>query len=389
MRVLDFTHDWAGPHAARLFADYGAEVIKIEYPQRLDGMRGGYVEKIDEHPRFWQLHRGKQSLTLDLKLPAHRAVLDHLVSGTDLVIENSRAGVMERKGYGYDRLKTLNPQLILLSMSAFGATGPYAGYCGYGGTLEAVSGLQSLTAYDADSPWFRVREMDVMNGIMGICAAMTALWHRQRTGEGQQIDLSECETTAWFVGEHLLACAGNGQRQPPALGNRHPRHAPQGCYAAAGDDRWLTLCVRSDAQWQSLAQLIGGDTLAGDPRFSTAPLRQQHHDALDRLIGAWSAGRDAMAAAQALQDAGIAAAPVLNAADLVADPHLAARDWFLRAGNDRFPGLPFRFARGGGGVRARGPKLGADNLHWFTAAAAGTPLPDLSPQRIGTAYALC
>ncbi len=388
MRVLDFTHDWAGPHAARLYADYGAEVIKIEYPQRLDGMRGGYVEKIDGHPRFWQLHRGKQSLTLDLKLDAHRAVLDHLVRGTDLVIENSRAGVMERKGYGYERLKTLNPRLILLSMSAFGASGPYAAYCGYGGTLEAISGLQSLTAYDADSPWFRVREMDVMNGIMGICAAMTALWQRQHSGAGQHIDLSECETTAWFVGEQLLACAGNGGRQPDPLGNRHPQHAPQGCYAAAGEDRWLTLCVRSDSQWQQLAQLIGGPELAADARFGSAVQRQLHHDQLDTLIESWSRRHDATAATQLLQGAGIAAAAVMTAADLVADPHLAARRWFLTAGADRFPGLPFRFARGGGAVSGRGPQLGADNTRWFAAAGQGDCLPDLAPERIGTAYAL-
>lgn len=387
LRVLDFTHDWAGPHAARMFADYGAEVIKIEYPQRLDGMRGGYVEKIDQHPRFWQLHRGKQSLTLDLKLEAHRAVLDHLVRDTDLVIENSRAGVMERKGYGYARLRELNPRLILLSMSAFGATGPYASYCGYGGTLEAISGLQSLTAYDASSRWFRVREMDVMNGIMGTCAAMTALLQRAQDGAGQWIDLSECETTAWFVGEHFLECARSGA-QPAALGNRHAVHAPQGCYRAAGEDRWLTLSVRSDAEWQRLALLIGGEMLASDARYATATQRHAAHAALDGLLGSWLLPMDAFAAEQALQAAGIAAAAVMNAADLAADAQLAARQWFVEAGGQRFPGLPFRFARGGGGVAMRGPDLGAHNAEWFARAGRSADCPQLDPAQIGTAYAL-
>ncbi|HEY0973496.1 MAG TPA: CoA transferase [Solimonas sp.] len=392
IRVLDFTHDWAGPHTARVFADYGAEVIKIEYPKRLDGMRGGYVEKINGHPRFWQLHRGKQSLTLDLKLDAHRAVLDELVRGTDLIIENSRAGVMERKGYGYERLKTLNPRIVLLSMSAFGATGPYADYCGYGGTLEAVSGLQSLTAYGSGSARHRVREMDVMNGIMGLCAAMTALWQRDRdgneTGAGQWIDLSENETTGWFIGEHFLRCARENA-QPAALGNRHRQHAPQGCYATAGgEDRWLTLCVRSDAEWTTLARLIGGETLATDARYATATQRRAAHDALDGLIGDWLRAQDGFAAEAQLQAAGLAAAVVMRTADLVDDAQLAARAWFLDAGIDRFPGLPFRFARGGGAVAARGPALGADNARWFTAAGHGDAVPELSPDRIGTAYAL-
>ncbi len=385
LRLLDFTHDWAGPHAARLFADYGAEVIKIEYPRRLDGMRGGYVEKINDHPRFWQLHRGKQSLTLDLKRDADRVVLDALIAGTDLIIENSRPGVMERKGYGFAHLQTLNPKLILLSMSAFGATGPYANYCGYGGTLEAVSGLQSLTSYDTRSRWFRVREMDVLNGIMGACAAITALWQRRNSDRGQWIDLSECETTAWFAGEHFAACARLGQ-QAPVRGNRHATHAPQGCYAAAGEDRWLTLCVRSDAQWRALAQLIGGAMLAEDARYASAAQRQQHHDALDELIGSWAAQLDPQAAAAQLQALGMAAASVASVADIGADAHLAARQWIQTVGALRLPGLPFQLANGNGRISAPGPKLGAGNAPLFAAAGRAADQPELMPAAIGTAY---
>jgi crotonobetainyl-CoA:carnitine CoA-transferase CaiB-like acyl-CoA transferase len=385
LRVLDFTHDWAGPHAARMFADYGAEVIKIEYPRRLDGMRGGYVEKIDAHPRFWQLHRGKQSLTLDLKREADRAVLDALVRDTDLIIENSRPGVMERKGYGYAHLQTINPKLILLSMSAFGATGPYASYCGYGGTLEAVSGLQSLTSYDANSRWFRVREMDVLNGIMGACAAMTALWQRKLSGRGQWIDLSECETTAWFAGEHFAACARLGQGAP-LRGNRHAVHAPQGCYATTGEDRWLTLCVRSDAQWRALAGLIGGAALADDGRYASAALRRDRHDELDVLIGAWAAQLDSQATAQQLQALGIAAASVASVADISTDGHLAAREWIQTVGSLRLPGLPFRLATSHSQINAAGPKLGADNARLFAAAGRAADQPTLTPADIGTAY---
>jgi crotonobetainyl-CoA:carnitine CoA-transferase CaiB-like acyl-CoA transferase len=276
---------------------------------------------------------------------------------------------------------------VLLSMSAFGATGPYADYCGYGGTLEAVSGLQSLTAYGTGSARHRVREMDVMNGIMGLCAAMTALWQRECDGQGQWIDLSENETTGWFVGEHFLRCARQNA-QPAALGNRHRQHAPQGCYATAGEDRWLTLCVRSDTEWQVLARLIGGDTLAADPRYADATRRRAAHDDLDRLIGDWLQARDPFAAEAQLQAAGVAAAAVMRTSDLVADKQLAARGWFLHAGADRFPGLPFRFARGGGAVTGRGPRLGAHNEAWFSAAGLAAAQPVLTPDTIGTAYAL-
>lgn len=385
LRVLDFTHDWAGPHAARFFADYGAEVIKIEYPQRLDGMRGGYVGKVNEHPRFWQLHRGKKSVTLDLKRAEHRAVLDELVRGADLVIENSRPGVMDQKGYGYARLRELKPDIIMVAMSAFGASGPYAGYCGYGGTLEAISGLQSLTAYDAQGPAYRVREMDVMNGIMGICAGFTALWQRHNSGQGQWIDLSECETTAWFVGEHFAGVARSG-RQPAAQGNRHSRYAPQGCYAAEGQDRWLLLSVRNDAEWQALAALLG--EAAQDARYATAEGRRRHHDAIDALIAAWSAGREVTAAVAELQAAGVAAGFVASSADLAADPQLVARGWFQDAAGTRLPGLPFRLDSYTPHIARRGPDLGADNAAFFAAAGVAGTEPDLSPELLGTAYAL-
>lgn len=387
LRVLDFTHDWAGPHAARFFADYGAEVIKIEYPRRLDGMRGGLPERVNDHPRFWQLHRGKKSVTLDLALPGHREVLDEMVRGADLVIENSRPGVMDTKGYGHARLCQLRPDLITLSMSAFGDSGPYAQYCGYGGTLEAISGLQSLTAYDAQSPAYRVREMDVLNGVMGICAALLALRHRQRFGEGQRVDLSECETTAWLAGERFAAVARDG-RQPAALGNRHPLYAPQGCYPALGQDRWLVLSARSDDEWRALARAIGGDMLASDPRYADAAARRQRHDELDARISAWSTACDAVASAEALQAAGVAAAWVANCADLDADPHLADRRWWLDVDGLRLPGLPFAIAGWTPQILERGPALGAHNKAFFAAVEGAGEEPCLLPGSLGTAYSL-
>ncbi len=146
VRIVDLTHDWAGPHAARILADYGADVIKIEYPKRLDGMRGAYLDRIDQHPRWWEINRNKRSITLDLHLPEQVAAFKDLVRGADLVLENSRPGVMERFGLGDEVLRGLKPDLIMVSMSAYGSTGPESRYAGYGGAIEALSGVQSLTA---------------------------------------------------------------------------------------------------------------------------------------------------------------------------------------------------------------------------------------------------
>ncbi|MGH8445725.1 MAG: CoA transferase, partial [Solimonas sp.] len=384
LRVLDFTHDWAGPHAVRVLGDYGAEIIKIEYPKRLDGMRGGYPKKVNEFARFWQLHRNKRSLTLDLARPDHLEICLKLARDADVVVENSRPGVMDKLGLGYEALRKANPDIVMVSMSAFGVDGPYARFAGYGGTIEAISGLQALTAYSADGPAFRVREMDVLNGIFGSCAAVTALLHRQRGGRGQWIDLSETETCCWTVGEFFAQASLSGH-EPPVLGNRHVRHAPQGCYPAAGTDRWLTVSIADDAQWQRFARIIGGDALAGDARYASVAQRRAQHDALDALIAAWTGQQDAAAAMQTLQQAGIAAGMVCNAKDLAQDPHLAARGWFQSVDGIRLPGFPFRMRRGGGVLNWRGPDLGRDNAHF--ASYGELALGDtLAPDRLGTAF---
>lgn len=385
LRVLDFSHDWAGPHAARVLADYGAEVIKVEYPGRIDSMRGGYKQKINGFPRFWQLHRGKKSITLDLKRPDHHEFCRRLIAASDLVLENSRPGVMQRLGLGYDTLRDIKSDIVMLSMSAFGATGPYAAYAGYGGTIEAISGMQALTAYDEGGPRYRIREMDVLNGMFGLCAALTALFHRQSTAVGQWIDLSETETACWLIGE-FIAMASSSGAEPRVSGNRHAFHAPQGCYPCSGEDRWLTLCITGDAQWRALARIVGGRELEQDLRYATVSDRRARHDEIDALIGAWTRRQDCRSAMRILQANGIAAGAVLNAQDLCQDEHLRARDWLQTADGVRLPGFPFRFRRGGSAVRAKGPDLGQHNDS-IRALYGDLDTDDLLlPHKLGTAY---
>lgn len=366
--VLDFTHDWAGPHAARLLADYGAQVIKIEYPARLDGMRGGYKARINQYPRVHQLHRNKQSITLDLRIPEHRAACHRLVAQADILLDNSRPGVMARKGLAPETLRQLNPRLIAVSLSAFGATGPYAAYAGYGGSIESISGLQELTAYVDDDKRFRVRELDVLNGVFGTLAALLALVQRDDDGEGQWVDVAETETTAWLIGEHFLRYFRHGS-QPQPQGNGDARFALQDCFACAGEDQWLTLTAADEAQVRQLRALVGG------------------HDRLHEDVARWCASRDAQQAERQLHAVGIAAAHVRSAAALANDAHLQERTWWLDLEGERFPGLPFRLGRGGGVLHRRGPDLGADNA--AVLPAVGLPpeqWPDLSPQALGTAY---
>ncbi|HUJ79437.1 MAG TPA: CoA transferase [Nitrospiria bacterium] len=366
VRILDMGHDWACPHAARLLADFGAEVIKVEYLRRLDGMRGGNKvnSAYNRHPRFFQLHRNKLSVTLDLRHPKELDFYKDLVRISDVVMENSRPGVMDRLGLGYDALKGLKPDIILLSMSAFGRTGPDHAYAGYGGTIEALSGIQSLTAYGRDDMPKRIREMDVTNGILGACAVLTALVQRQRTGQGAWIDLSEMEAaTSGLIGEHFLELAVNGAASLP-VGNRHRSAAPHGCYRCAGEDRWIVLTVQSQAEWERLCGIIGRPDLMHDPRCASPSERVRHHQEIDESITAWTVNQKAIEAVRRLQEAGIASGIVADARDLCDDPHLTARHWFQTIGGRdeaRYPGFPFRMEEGGGQLRRRGPDLGEDN----------------------------
>ena len=392
IHVLDLTHDWAGPHAARLLADYGADVIKLEYPRRLDGMRGGHLkeERYNGHPRFWQLHRNKRSLTLDLARQAHRDRALRLLRWADVVIDGSRPGVLERLGLSWDVMRAQRADLILVRMSAYGGTGPDAAYPGYGGSMEAASGLQAFTAHGEGEPPRRIREVDAINGLAGACAILTAIVARQATGQGACLDLSQNEAVvSSMAGERWLAVAA-GADGPRVHGNRHPRFAPHGCYPCRGDDRWVTVSIESDAEWQSLCAVLVRPDLSADPRLSGVEGRRRAHDLLDAAISAWTRQRNHREAMEALQAAGVRAGAVFDAADVAGDPHLAARRWILDAedGSGRYPGVPFRLASDPVTVRRRGPGLGEHNVEISSEVVGISPadVEPLDPSELGTAY---
>lgn len=393
IRVIDMTHDWAGPHCTKLLADYGAEVILVEYPKRLGLLRGGRTENkaYDNQTAWFQVNRSKYTVTLDLKNPTDKDIMADLIKSADVFIENGRAGVVEKLGFGYEQAKAMKPDLIMLSMPAYGCTGPYAGYGAYGAALEVMSGVQNLTAYGPDQKTERIREMDIINGIGAACAIMTALVYRQETGNGQHIDFSQLELPSHaLLGEHLLEFTMNGTHAP-ALGNRHRYFAPQGCYPCKGEDAWVTLSVRSDSEWQRFCDVVGQAGWKTDTRFATAPARRKNHDELDRLISEWTRERSHYEAMMVLQKHAIPSGAVLNMQEVADDPHLKVRNYFESGvgGSDKpFVGVPFKLSETPGQVRWKGPGLGEYNEH-VVCKLLGRPKSDITPiteKDVGTAY---
>ena len=369
LRVADFTHVWAGPFCTLQLAHMGAEVIRVEtasrvcvtrqlppWPEAQPGYnRSGY---------FNQYNQGKKSITLNLKDPRAIDVARELIRCSDVVVENFAAGVMDRLGLGYDVCRELRPDVVMIALSGYGATGPEKDYVSYGPAQVPLSGFSSLTGYRGWRPMhIGISYGDPTCGLQGAVAVLAALIHRRRTGEGQYIDLSQWEGTMTLLPEGILAQT-MGATVPERDGNRDPLWAPHGNYRCQGDDRWVSIVVADDSEWDAFSGVVD-PALASDSRFSSAALRKANEDALDEIVGSWCAGRSAEEASRALQAVGIAALPVMNAKDLHDDPHLGSRDYFVEqphpeVGTRRHMGIPYKLHGTPVKVRAAAPCLGAD-----------------------------
>lgn len=336
LTVVDFAMGWAGPLASRLLADLGADVIKIEAGRYPDWWRGvnwtaEYIAArgYEDAKGFCALNRGKRGVSLDLTTEAGRALTLKLIAGADAVVENQAAGVMAKLGLGYEQLRAVNPDLVMLSMSAFGTGNAWSDTRAYGSTLEQGAGLPSFMGFpDTPPTMVQLAYGDPVGGLFGCAAALTALVHRRRGGPGQYVNLSMVEAMLQFAAQPLL----QHQVDPDAAlrrGNRHPVFAPHGLYPAAGTDQWIALALDDEAAFGRLATLIGQPAWATDPGLTTAAGRRARADALDAAIAAWSCTQDRDTAAASLQAAGVAAAPVLHAEEIAAHPHLEACDFFI------------------------------------------------------------
>jgi crotonobetainyl-CoA:carnitine CoA-transferase CaiB-like acyl-CoA transferase len=370
IRVADFTWVGAGPFATKLLADHGAEVIKIESARRLDALRGmpPYPDRnpgINRSGYFANRNTSKKSVTLNLGDPRGVELARRLIARSDIVANSFTAGTMEKWGLGYEDCRALRHDIIYLSMPMHGGDGPHGRFLGYGAAMSALSGLYAATGYSDGAPTGTGTNYPdhVPNPCHAAVALLAALRHRRRTGQGQSIELSQVESTICALGPLVLAAQSEHENALVRLGNREPGVVPHGVYPAKGDDRWIALACWNDEDWAVLCRManVGWET---DPRFATLPARVANESALDEDIGRWTTERDAFVLAAQLQSAGVDAAPVQHAQDLVErDAWLRDTGHWVRLhhpemGDCLYDAPPFRLRATPGGLRSPAPLLG-------------------------------
>ena len=352
IRIVDLTMGWAGPLATRQLADLGADVIKVESCQYFDWWRGwestpeSIAQKLyEQSTAFNTTGRNKLGITLDLTSRRGKDLLLRLVAKSDAVIENYTASVLPKLGLGYDQLRQANPDLVMVSMPPFGASGPWMNHRAYGSTVEQASGLPHLNGRASDPPTMQhVALGDPIAGINAAAALLTALRHRRRTGEGQYVDLSHVQSMFPLAAHGLIEQAVRGA-PPERAGGRHPLFAPWGVYPCIGAEPWIAITVETDGQWRRLCEVLG--LSVEDDRFAGAADRKRREDELDRALAARTALHDGLALERRLAAAGVPAAVLRNTLDVLYDPHLEARgywQWRERAfvGDHPNPSAPFR-----------------------------------------------
>lgn len=365
IKVLDISTILAGPLVAQILGDFGAEVIKIEHPTKPDGMRGHGLDK-DGHPLWWtMIGRNKRTVTLDLGNSRGGAVFRRLAAEADVVVENFRPGTLERWGLGYDVLSELNPGLILLRVTGFGQTGPYATRPAFGTLVESMSGFAHLTG-EADGPptlpAFGLA--DSLAGIAGSSAVSMALLHRTNNGgKGQQIDLDLLSPIMAAVGPGVIYADQLGIDQE-RTGNRSSNNAPRNLYKTA-DGYWLAISTSANSIAERVLVLVGHPEVLDEPWFATGRQRAAHADLLDEYVGGWIAKRTKDVVIDEFEKAGAAVAPVYKPSDLLSDPQVNAIEMVTTVEDDdlgpvRMQNVMWRMGGSPGRIRYTGRKHGAD-----------------------------
>jgi benzylsuccinate CoA-transferase BbsF subunit len=376
IRVANFGWVWAGPVVGQTLSFLGAEVYKIESRARVDMTRGlpPFGEGVRDPNRSLSNHAcwaGNGSITLNLKKPEARELARKLIAVCDVVVENFGPGVMEGLELGYEALRQIKPDLVMFSMPAAGLDGPLKDIRTYGLSLTSLTGLDSLTGYLGGPP-IPVENAfsDPYNGIMGAFAVLVALHHRDRTGKGQHVDYSQQEAVMQMVGPAFMDYALNGRVAGP-IGNRHPlaAAAPHGVFPCSGEDRWISIAVTDESEWGGLVNAMEQPEWARAPEFASPEARVANLDALHAKLADWTKRFDDHELAERLQGHGVAAAPVLNVADLLHDPHYRARGTFIEVRHplgfdETIYGAYVKLSRSRVEVKP-GPIIGQDNDHVF------------------------
>ena len=360
IRVVDLSRVFAMPYAGAYLADLGAEVIKVDccQAQFVDTTRtlnGPYPDN-DPGELYWEragtfqtLNRGKRSVTLDLRSEDAIGILKQLVSVSDIVLENFTPRVMQRFGLDYANLRAVKPDLIMVSNTGYGHSGPWSNFGAMATALEPTHGTGAFMGYLDPGPDGRLHDGGIPNKMGNSYTDFLASWtaqlaviasliHRSRTGKGMWVDLAMYQVGSSFIGEGILDFAFNGRRTR-RMGNRDHTMSPHGCYPCLGQDEWVTIAVRDDRDWEAFCQALGQPSLAGDSRFAHPTVRHGHQDELDEIISRWTSTQSQYQVMEALQSAGVPAGPVLNAKALLADPQYRARGFFQPADHPVETGL--------------------------------------------------
>ena len=370
VRIADFTLHAAGPFCTHILSLLGAECIKIETAQRPDIFRKPHPVYGRMGPAtFDQVASNKLSVRLNLKHSRGVELAKQLVGTSDIVTESFRPGVMERLGLSYESLKAVKENIVMVSVSASGQTGPERGYAGYAPLFGAAGGLGTLTGYQ-DGPPTEIRHvMDHSSGLTAAMATLAAYMHRKSTNKGLHVDVSAREVACGFIGDALLQYAATGV-SPHRTGNDAPQTAPHNVYPCAGDDQWLSIVASSDNEWQALAKVADHAEWLEDVRFVSPAARWKHRRELDLVISAWTCHFTREELTRRLQAVGVPAFPSYTAADIAGDPHLEARGAIQSmAGPDgelrKVVGPPWRFSRTPVKLERWTPKLGEHNEYVF------------------------
>lgn len=370
VRVLDLATIYAGPFAAMLLGDYGAEVIKVEHP-RGDPMRGHGHSK-DGVGLWWKMvSRNKRAITLDLSKPQGQELLLGLAERSDVIVENFRPGVMERWNLGYERLRAANPGLVMLRTTGFGQFGPYSSRPAFGTLAESLTGFAHLTGQADGPPTLPPFGLaDGIAGLAGAVAVMMALYHRDaRGGQGQVIDLAIVEPILMVLGAQPIVYDQLGivLRR---MGNRSGNNAPRNTYRTR-DGKWVAISTSADTVAQRTMRLVDHPEVIEEPWFRTGAERAEHADELDEMVGAWIAQRDLEEVLRAFEKAGAAIAPIYDTREIMADPQFKARGTFIEVaddelGNMRMQNVAFRMSDTPGEVKFPGRRLGQDNRQVYS-----------------------
>ena len=355
IRIVDFGWILSVPYAGGWLGSLGAEVIRVESNTRLELGRSGLGGGADgvagpNRSAVWNcLNHSKRGVTLNIRNPEAQELVKEIVAVSDVVMENFSTGVLDRLGLGYDDLRKVRPDLIMLSGSSMGTFGPDREATGFGPNVCSYAGQPSVTGYEGGRPqnlggnW-----PDYLVGTMMVHSVLSALWHRDKTGEGQRIEAAMAEVVSGMLPEAFLDYTMNG-RVAERIGNRDPNMAPHNVYRCEGDDQWVAIAVQSDEEWATLCRIMGSPELSSDIRFSSLDARKENEDELDRIVGNWAINRPPMEVAELLQSEGVAAGPIMDAVALLGDPHFRERGIIIEmdhteVGTREVAGLPIRFS---------------------------------------------